>query len=641
MMGPGKLFWKLFLWNAALMVAVMAALLWFIVASLDRSASYELTEHLKAHALTVRQAIAGEFDIGHAVELDRFARTLGAVQGGRLRYTFILADGTVLADSEADAATMESHAGREEVRQALADGSGETTRFSHTLSRDMRYVTVRMGTAEAPSGVVRVAMPVRTIAQESHAAHRFVWAIGFAGLLAVVLLAFGLARLWTQPIRRITITARGLSRGDLTARVPVTGSDELATLARSLNQMRDRLAVHLEMIDRQRRTLESLLAQLGEGVVVAGPDGRIVLMNPAAVRLLGLSALQRGSTGPLERRTVEQCIAQHELQNMLHPPRTEAGSLSPSRSGSDQPADGASPCDVRLQVQGPDGALSLLARASDVALPAFSGSDGERREAERSVMGRVLVLTDVTELTRVIQVKTDFAANASHELRTPLSAIRAAVETLLQMDPEQDAASVKHFLGVIDRHSERMQAMVADLLDLSRLESSSRQYDAVELDLPGFLAELQARHEDALRAKGLHWACEVSQSLQTIVANPYLLRLVLDNLVDNAIKFTDAGGSVRITITCRQVPPQRSGSESIAIEVADTGCGIPEEEQDRVFERFYQVERARSGAIRGTGLGLSIVRHAVAAMRGCVALQSKVDEGTRVTAVIPQDPRAA
>ena len=135
------------------------------------------------------------------------------------------------------------------------------------------------------------------------------------------------------------------------------------------------------------------------------------------------------------------------------------------------------------------------------------------------------------------------------------------------------------------------------------------------------------------RSKGLRWQSEVSDSLRSVVANPYLLRLILDNLVDNAIKFTDAGGSIRVS--CRTATTQPPGPGAVVIEVSDTGCGIPDDEQARVFERFYQVERARSGADRGTGLGLSIVRHAVAAMGGTVALRSKLGEGTHVTITIP------
>jgi signal transduction histidine kinase len=476
-MKPGLLFWKLFLGNAVLMAALLVTLGWITIATVDKFSARDLTEHLHTQAASVVQAIGDRFDVGHATELDRFVKRLRAAQTENIRYTLILADGRVIADSEADPVTMEPHGARKEVQEALIRVWGEDTRFSQTLGRETKYVAVRIGSEEHPVGVMRVAMPLRSIAERTRAEHKPIWMIASAGIVTVVLLALGLARLWSRPIRRITLTAQSISRGDLSARVPVTGHDEIAALAESLNQMRDHLA-------------------------------------------------------------------------------------------------------------------------------------------------------------NMVQIKADFAANTSHELRTPLSAIRGAVETLLDMDFTDDPESARKFLGVIDRHSSRMMAMITDLLNLSRLESSQGRFEPTTVRPREFLAELQTHYSDILLSKNLHWQGCSEEPLETIAVNPYLLRLTLDNLVDNAIKFTESGG--RISVACRRDAEQSLGPRSVLIEVADTGCGIPEEEQGRVFERFYQVERARSGAARGTGLGLSIVRHAVAAMHGTVALRSKVGEGTTVTITIPQ-----
>jgi len=244
--------------------------------------------------------------------------------------------------------------------------------------------------------------------------------------------------------------------------------------------------------------------------------------------------------------------------------------------------------------------------------------------------GRLLVLTDVTELTRTLQMKADFAANASHELRTPLAAIRAAVETMATIELGEDPGSAVQFLSVIDRHSSRLEALVADLLDLSRLEQPTATFERTPLKLKEILRDVHRRFADRLTDKRLDWRCDVEVPSDAVQASSHLLRLILDNLVDNAVKFTDEGGS--IAITCR---PANGG---IAVTVADTGCGIPPDEHDRVFERFYQVERARSGTMRGTGLGLSIVRHAVSVMGGTIQLDSQVGKGTRMTFTIPPPP---
>jgi two-component system, OmpR family, phosphate regulon sensor histidine kinase PhoR len=627
-MGSGKLFWKLFFGNAVLMAVVMGSCVWLIVADVNRFYAQELTGQLKAHATMLCGMVQDRFTRDHAGELEQLVRSLDSQHTYGIRITLILADGNVLAESDADAAGMEPHANRPEVVQALAGGWGEDTRLSHTLLQDTRYVAVRVGPAQAPLGVVRTAMAIRTIGRHSETVRGLIWRIGAVGVLAGLVFALGLARLWSNPIRRITETARSLSRGDLSARAQVTGTDELATLARSLNQMRDHLAVQLETIDRQRRTLESLLAQLHEGVIVAGPDGRIVLMNPSAVRLLGLDGQGKRPEG-FHALPVEQCVREHELQKMLLTDPSKTPLMRPA-SNTGEPAIR----EARLTLQNPAGPIALLARASEIVLPRPAGGQGGAGRSDGLMSGRLLVLTDITDLTRAMQVKTDFAANASHELRTPLSAIRAAVETLMGLDPAADASAVGRFLEMIDKHSKRMEAMVADLLDLSRIESSPDQFRPEPVSLRKLLDTVQTQHEAAVTAGGLEWRVDRPPSLDTITANAHLLQLVLDNLVDNAVKFTGSGGYVRVS--CREDVAEATGHKTVTIEVADNGCGIPEAEQNRVFERFYQVGRARSGVVRGTGLGLSIVRHAVAAMQGTVTLRSKLGEGTCVTIAIAQ-----
>ncbi len=621
-----KLFWKLFLGNVAIVAAVLAGCIWLIVSEAARFHEEDRVDHLRILASAVREAIGVRLDRQHAEELDRFAKRLGANDAEGTRYTFILADGVVLADSMSDPRVMESHADRAEVKQALARGWGHDTRMSPTLGRPMAYVAVRVGTPQAPVGVVRTAVPLRAIGEREGAIRRLIAMIGFVAFAAAAALAFVLARLWSTPIRRVTLTARSLSRGDLSARAPIIGSDELATLAVSLNQMRDRLASQLVTIDRQRRALASLLAQLHEGVIVVGPNGRITLINPAAVALLGLAADQESLVG----QVAEQCIPHHELQRML------AGKAASTRSGTEPQA--PSPDEVReIRLHSPSRSqpTSLLARASDIVLPSELRASEAAEGAAVPTHGRLLVLTDVTHMARMIQVKADFAANASHELRTPLSAIHAAVETLLSMDRAADANAARGFLEVIERHVRRMEAMVADLLDLSRLESSSpAQFEPEPLVVDDVLADVHARFREAIEARKLNWRTQRPPDRPRIRANAQLLRLVLDNLVDNAIKFTEPGGDVSVTVRDGKRTPENG--EMIEIEVADTGCGIPEDEQGRVFERFYQVERARSGPARGTGLGLSIVRHAVTAMKGGVDLQSRPGQGTRVTFTIPQ-----
>ncbi len=636
-MKPGLFFWKLFLGNALLMTLILGVSIYVIVGAVQSAYVEQVVTELKNRAEDIENTVTSPgrdiFDKAHSAALDKLAHDLGGMESEQKRVTIIGPDGSVWADSDANATDMENHGERPEIKAAMATGFGESQRYSNTVERELKYVARRVDNADGtPRGVIRVAMPVFSIAEQTGTMQAVIWKIAFLGLLASFVTAMGLAFLWSSPIKRITETARSLSEGDLSARTEVRGHDEIAQMATSLNHMRASLANQLHTIDRQRNNLEYLIQTLTEGVIVADPKGRVALINQAAGRLLTPHRIahvddeETGSAPNLQIFTnqhVSDCIPHQEIRNLLLDRLEEGETINlPSNDG-----DGTRTIrELPVQVVQPDGVVHLLARGSDI----FLDSTGP----DQNPSGRLVVLTDVTELTRTIRMKTDFVANASHELRTPLSTIRAAVETLDQMDFERDGASAHHFVNVIDRHTQRLEELVCDLLDLSRLEASSADFPVETVNVVDFLDELYLRFEHSMKVRGLLWEQRCPEACNTIRVNGRLLRLVVDNLISNAIKFTESGGHVRVI--CER------DSRSICVTVQDEGCGIDKAEQDRVFERFYQVEPARSeagtmvGAKRGTGLGLSIVRHAVAAMRADVELESTVGEGTSVTVRIPQ-----
>ncbi len=631
MRGPGRLFWKLFLGSLLLAGAMLGICLWLIAREAEAFSASALIQHLTTQAQLLANVVEDRLDAEHAQELDRLAKQTAARAAQPTRITFILSDGRVVGDSMADPTGMESHAQRSEIIQALKTGWGDDIHLSHTVGVYMRYVAVRVGSTDEPRGVVRVAMSTDALGARTRVMRSLVWKIFLVGASALVVFAMGLARLWSDPIKHMTATARSLSRGDLSARIRVRGRDEVAELGHSLNQMRDHLAEQLQTIDHQRHILESLLAQLLEGVVVVDGDGRVLLINPAAVRLLALPG-EALPCSAYEKLHVQEFISDPQLRDML---------LSQPRPG-DAPAPGGSATgglplrEARIRMQTLEGETALLARSADVRLPYPSDARGE--DVAKSRTARLLVLTDVSELTRAMQVKADFAANASHELRTPLSAILGAVEALADMNLAVEAVPAKEFIQMIQRHAARMQAMVADLLDLSRLESTPDQFKVQRLMVNQQVAELHARHAENLKAKRLDWRTEIEPGTNSVLANAHLLRLTLDNLVDNAVKYTEPGGFVRVS--CRRAVEPLDAQSWVVFEIADNGCGIPADQQGRVFERFYQVESARSGSLRGTGLGLSIVRHAVAAMCGKVELRSRLGEGTQVSVWVPEGMEA-
>lgn len=593
---------KALLGSALLIALALGSSFWLVAAEQRRLYNQDLTRQLLTAARMLREALRegwGSLDAGGIAGLVHTLRAEGA------SVVVVSADGHVLVDTVGDSRIADGLLEQPEVRQALLTGWGEQTRHLLDDPHQSRIVAVRVGDDESTLGVVWLARPAWTVRAAWDSLGKLIAAISAIALLTTLILALVLTYVRARLLRRLVETARSLSAGDLSARSEVGGSDELAMLSSALNRMRKRFAEQVETIDRQRLTLESLVDQLHEGVIVTRPDGCIALINPAAAELLDLSTDAHADRRTMVGLPLECCIPHYDFQRMLRGEQVEQG--------------------VPLHIDTPAGIVHLLARVSDVRLPE-TGPDGKR-----SSPGRMLVLTDITELARIIRIKSDFVANASHELRTPLTAIRAAVETLLQMDPAQDASAVRRFHESIDRQSARLEAMVSDLLDLSRLESPTTRFEPQALSIQRELDELHARFADRLESKEIAWETHpLEDTSRTVVAHPHLFRLVLDNLVDNAIKFTKPGGHVQVACA--------AGPGWTSFEVVDDGCGIPEAEQERVFERFYQVERARSGNERGTGLGLSIVRHAAAAMNGTVTLKSAPGEGTRVTIRVLQAP---
>ncbi|MBX3394621.1 MAG: HAMP domain-containing protein [Phycisphaerae bacterium] len=644
---PGRFFWRLFLGNALLIAGVLGASVALIVREVESTYRSNLTHRLFEQAAALKAELAPLLEPARHSELQSAIRQIDRLNLAAIRVTVVALDGRVLADTEGDPHLMESHGTRPEIVCALERGQGESERWSATVKHDMKYVAARVESPNgSPLGTVRVSMPVRGITAQTATMTRLIWQTGAVGLAAAILLALGLAYIWSNPLQRITETARTLSRGDLSARIDVAGNDEIAQVARSLNRMRESIARKVNTIERQSKNLENLIRSLSEGVIVAGPDGRIVLMNDAACRLLGsppppgvdtavaggqLNATSRLYPDLLVGRPVGECVTQTELVEFLvgsNEVRDIAGSDAADARHDRGPTVEPNVKELRLQIERTAGPVHLLARCSEIGLPSTDRDDvGE-------ISGRLVVLTDITELTKTIRMKTDFVANASHELRTPLSTIRASIETLEQMSLADDPASATSFIQVIARNTLRLEELVNDLLNLSRLESAATEFHPEVIEFDEFLADLQTRFLSAVKSKGLHWDMVCPENCRDVVVNGRLLQLVLDNLVGNAVKFTEKGG--HIWLSCARL------GASVSIEVRDDGCGIPKEDQDRVFERFYQVERARSGVKRGlpgergTGLGLSIVRHAVAAMHGTVLLKSQPGKGTSVTIFLPQ-----
>jgi two-component system phosphate regulon sensor histidine kinase PhoR len=452
-----------------------------------------------------------------------------------------------------------------------------------------------------------VIAPILGIAATAPAQYRTPAMLALYTLLASILLVSANAilrrRRWIQPSYLLERAVSRMTRGEWDVRVQPHGSDAMQRMAVNLNQLAAQAYKQLSDLQQQRGGLQALVDTLPDPILAVDPHGRITLMNAPASKLLSLQPEQALEQKLLGVVNDEQIVELYE--SLIGAAKSPGAATLLHR-------------EIRLVRNG------LRCTYQAVATRSPGG-------------GALLVLRDVSTLAGAVQMKTDFVANASHELRTPIAAIKIAFETLRDVHGE-DPVQTEKCITVIDGHLRRLEEMLRDLLDLSRVENAELHPHAVKVKTSELLAVLRSTMGTVARQKNVELRlCDGDPQTPTeIFTDSRLINLVLKNLVENSIKFTPANGCVTVSIHQSQ-PAGETGI--VTLTVTDTGIGIAPEHLDRVFERFYQVDAARSGSAgRGTGLGLAIVKHAVHALGGEVGLQSTVGVGTTVICEFPPSP---
>jgi len=538
----------------------------------------ELTEYLEAQARddlesAARTAAVMVEDLPHPVTsdvADRVADRIG--KASDVRITIIGADGTVLGDSEFAGlalAELESHAERPEVIAARASGVGQSGRFSQSVETEMMYIAVSSG-ADGP--VVRAAQRLSSL---SAAMGRIRWLLLAAGgLLTVIAFAMSALASWflSRDVNRLLNRSREI-RADRTQRFEVKRLGDFTELAESVNHVLDDLAGTMTAMSSQNDRMQAVLQGMNEPVLGLDPDQTITLSNRASVELLGLSEPPIG-------RNLFDVLPSVELESL------------------DFDNDGDGPRSIELEL----GSSRLLAQTT----------------TQRDGAGSVLVLHDITGIRRLEKMRRDFVANVSHELRTPVAVLSANAETLLDGALDEPVIAEK-LVEAIHRQSDRLSNLVADLLDISRIEAGQYHLDVEPVSVREVCqASIEAMERPASgRRMTLH--LEANPALW-VVADPKATEQIVTNLLDNAIKYGTPGGNVFLRA--------RAQGARVHFEVQDDGPGIDRKHHARLFERFYRVDKGRSRGMGGTGLGLSIVKHLVETMRGRVGYRPAIPRGS-------------
>lgn len=523
-----------------------------------------------------------DYYTNEAKELQRYA---GA------RVTFIRNDGVVLGDSNGDPRDMDNHLNRTEVKEALATGTGRSIRASETVRQNMMYVAIPVTVVpgQAPD-VIRLAMSLKEVDESI----RQLTMMLFLGLLVLFLIAafisYRLALGLTKPLEQITKVAKRIKNMDYLARVKVMKQDEIGELGNAINAMADSLQVQMTRIQQNENQLESVLDNMINGIVMIDLNGKIVLMNRRAEEVLGFSARD------LVGRHYAEAKQQYELSQMI-----QEGLKSKQHLREE------------ITFYFPEERLLEL----NLVPIHPEGND---------FSGVLLVLQDVSAIRRLERMRSEFVANVSHELKTPITAVKGFAETLLG-GAVNDEETARSFLQIIFDESDRLNRLIGDILELSKIESRRVPLVFSPVEVDTFVHKsIKLMESEAVR-KRIELSMNIEPGLY-VEADEDRLRQIIMNLLSNGINYTPEGGRVSLKV-------EGLGDDHIRIQISDSGIGIPKKDLPRIFERFYRVDKARSRSSGGTGLGLSIVKHLVELHKGTITVTSDVGVGSTFTIELP------
>ena len=574
----------------------------FIDSRMNRTLTGMYREHLAQTAELLEVTLTTRGDGPNFARMaNRFESTTTST-----RLTIIFPDGTVVADSHHDAALLDNHANRPEIRRAFSGTPAYSTRWSDTLEMEMLYYAIPVRVNETITYVIRTSIPMKDVAQVHRTVRSSVLITGFIILLAASLFAWLIHRKTSTPLEMIRDAAGHYAKGELEYPLHVDGPPGIRDLAGDIQAMARELIHRVNLVTRQRNELEAIFSSMIEAVVVLDENLNIKAANPAACSLAGMSL-----DDTLNKRLIE-IFRNSDLEEL-------ATDILEDKIPVESEIVFTIPLTPEKQVNG-------IGRERVLQVHGSVFKTGRLGKSEETTHSRILlVLHDISELKRLEQIRKDFVANVSHELRTPITSLKGYIETLLDGALE-DRETAVHFLEIIASQTERINAIVTDLLSLSRLEQAGSSLETEVVPLRGLAESALRVCRRKAEEKDIHVELSCPEGLKAEL-NALLMEQAIVNLVDNAIKYSDPGSTVEVVIEQKE--------EFISILVKDWGCGIPAIHISRLFERFYRVDKARSRELGGTGLGLAIVKHIAMAHNGHVDVNSVEGKGSVFAIRIP------
>jgi len=582
----GRLFFKIF--ATYLAIAVLA------IGIVGFLAGNQIKAKLERQVENELMAYAGIVDLYPMKEIQPRAEEIARI--ARARVTVIDREGTVIAETDRDAATLGSHLERPEIQEARVRGKGSATRYSRSMKEDMMYVALPIQKGQEIAGYIRLSRSLGDVKKSVDEFTGILLQSFVIVLISSILVAYVFSRRLTTPIRDMEQFTKRLRMGEAPGTLLIRTSDEIGVLAENINFIVEELSKRIGALQEEKAKVEAAFSSALDGVLLLDHGGRIETVNQGLWTMIGNRYRDIVGKTPLE------AFRNLDLQKALDKYRTHGMPVSQ---------------EIELGEEDP-----LVLDASITPVRGIDAAEGKT----------MIVFHDVTRLKKLERMRVDFVANVTHEIKTPLTAILGFVETL-QEGAIEDRDTAKKFLTTIARHAERLNRLVEDLLTISNIELGEMRFCFESVSLSGIAESVLNVIQLKAAGKRIDIATQIPEGLSPIRADRDRLSQILLNVLDNAVKFTPEGGKVTLA-----AEPFAGGE--VVVRISDTGIGVPRDEIGRLGERFYRVDKTRSRELGGTGLGLSIVKHLMAAHRGRLEIESHLGHGTTVSLYFPvaKDP---
>ena len=584
-----RLLWQIYPSFLLIILISVVGVGWYGSQSIHKFHLNQVAEDLKSSAHLIDKQISVNLTAHNFKEIDDFCKQMIAASSTRI--TVILPNGEVIADSDEIPSRMKNHADRPEFQNALERGSGNSLRFSETLGKRMMYLAIPIRQDDKVLAVVRTSVPVTAIDEALKSIYKKLFWAGLIVAVCAAVISLAISKKISRPVEQMTEVAKHFASGELDLRLSIPNAVELAALAQALNEMARQLNARIDTITEERSQIQAILSSMIEGVLAVDSDEHIVSCNKAAAELLSIDADKSHGL------SVEEAIRNPQLQQYIK------NTIENKQATETE-------CFVLNE-----GGRFLQLYGSPLA------------DDKGNNTGAVLVLHDITRTRQLEEVRRDFVANVSHELKTPVTSIKGFVETLID-GAVNDPQEAQKFLKIIAKHSDRLNAIIEDLLSLSRLEEDSEKrrlsFEKTSLR-PALVSAIEL---SKVKADQKHIPVNLLCDKEiTGKINAALIEQAVLNLVDNAIKYSQDNSTIQVSV--------KEIENEVLITVSDQGCGIEKEHLNRIFERFYVVDKGRSRKLGGTGLGLSIVKHIAQVHGGYVKVESDVGKGSTFEIHLP------